>query len=279
MRTLTAPAAGRRGVRGPRGRSPGGEQRARRCDPRPRRISRQRSAGRPGRRDARLRHRRRLRRGAVPPGRPRTCRRRRHVPANSAAARSDAGAARLRGEAGARRRDLHVRVRHALPALGGFPVGQLDADRAAGVRRLRRRRAGARLHRFRERRPQGPHRRDPERRAGEVSELAACVPLVERAQVEPARRARRGRRDHRRLAGRREAPAVGAHGRDELDSADALARCGRQAAARVPGAEAALSLQPRGGGAPVRECADRASRKSWRQPTPASRRASACRAC
>ena len=92
---------------------------------------------------------------------------------------------------------LHVRVRHALPAFGGFPVGQLDADRTAGVRRLRRRRAGARLQRFRERRPQGPHRRDPQRRAGEVSELAARLPLVERAQVELARRARRGRRDHR----------------------------------------------------------------------------------
>ena len=39
---------------------------------------------------------------------------------------------------------------------------------------------------------------------------------------------------------------------------------------RVPGAEAALSLQPRSGGAAVRECADAASRRSWRQPTPAT---------
>ena len=83
----------------------------------------------------------------------------RHVPADRAAAGSDAGAARLRRETGARRRYIHVRVRHALPALRGLPLGQLDADRTAGVRRLRRRRARARLHRLREHRSQRPHRR------------------------------------------------------------------------------------------------------------------------
>ena len=194
----------------------------------------ERSAGRTRGRDPRLRHRRRLRRRAVPPSRPAARRRRRRrylqsVPLLEATpvlpgSRAPSWCATTRRTRSSTARTtclprISLSASSTLTAplvFAGFGVdapelGYNDFENIDLKGRIAVIFSGA------------PAKFPPSISARTTRGASASgATLIERGAVGA---------DHRRLAGRREARAVGAQRRDELDAADALARCGRQAAA------------------------------------------------